>query len=391
MLGFLRHLLIAAPATLSLGALAQAADRPVSRPVAEIGRITPEARQGMVFPFHSRPASLPVQVGLLLYWRDVVEMAGPACQGTIEILFSRQVMGAPPIKVGPGRCRYEVTQEPAPAPALWERLLRRFGNSMRGPPPSPATVTVTQGQPRSELLEALVGQRRGAALGILNGIAAGAVPNLEHGSGHADPNPSLGQPTVGMQGTPIGTAHLDVGALVPLVARVGWLHEMGEQALVHGTRSLWIAWSASPAAPGPYRVSVEQGGQILGASTSDQRLDVEVTLDAPVREGFPGYVLIQAGETIASISFLGVPEGAEPAPRELPARLRGRPEADGAWGAWLLLEGPPRWRLQGLARLANGARHGGDYDAARMVRAIASGAAPGPGQAAVNPNLGTRP
>jgi hypothetical protein len=388
MLCFPRHLLISTLAILSTEALAQVADPPAFRPVAEIGRITPEARQGMVFPFRSPPASVPVQVGLALHWRDVVEMVAPACQGTIEILFSRQVMGAPPVTVGPGRCRFEVTQEPTPAPALWERLLRRFGNAMRAPPTPPATVTVTQGPHATELgrrLGALMAQ--GAAAGALVGAVGGASMGsiVGHASRDQASNPASGQEALrqeeereraGMRGMRIGTAQLDIGALVPLVARVGWLHETGEQALVHGTRSLWIAWSASPAAPGPYRVSVEQGGQVLGTATSDQRLDVEVTLDAPVREGLLGYVFIQAGDTIASIPFLGVPEGAEPAPQDLPVQLRGRPEADGAWGAWLLLEGPPRWRLQGLARLARGARDGGDYDAARMFRAIASGAAP---------------
>jgi hypothetical protein len=381
MLCFPWHLLILTLAILSTDALAQVADPPASRPVAEIGRITPEARQGMVFPFRSPPASVPVQVGLALHWRDVVEMVAPACQGTIEILFSRQVMGAPPVTVGPGRCRFEVTQEPTPAPALWERLLRRFGNAMRAPPTPPATVTVTEG-PHGTELGGLLGALRGetAVSGmVVAGAAIGIGPIDGHASRGLASNPASGQETLRQEQERwmrIGTAQRDIGALVPLVARVGWLHETGEQALVHGTRSLWIAWSASPAAPGPYRVSVEQGGRILGAATSDQRLDVEVTLDAPVREGLLGYVFIQAGDTIASIPFLGVPEGAEPAPRDLPARWRGRPEADGAWGAWLLLEGPPRWRLQGLARLAHGARNGGDYDAARMFRAIASGAAP---------------
>jgi hypothetical protein len=185
--------------------------------------------------------------------------------------------------------------------------------------------------------------------------------------------PWPGTPTASSSVGTHDSARLPPGGAVSLIPRLGWLDAAGEQALVAGGREVSVFWSASPDAPGPYDIVVEQAGRRLARAASERRLDVHLQLDEPIQAGQPGRILIRAGAASTSIPFRGVERDGEPAPEELPAALRGRPQADGAWGAWLLLEAPPRWRLQGFARLARGARDGGDYAAARLISAVAAG------------------
>jgi hypothetical protein len=289
--------------------------------VAQVGDIWGAARQDSTVTRQDGTHDRAVP-GLSLYPGDIVRIV--PCTPMLEIIFAD--MDRPGVRLPDPQCEYRVTRSPPMAPprALGSLLQGIFGLLYSHLPPPRPIPTYSQGTDSAA-------QGTGGLLGSAPGIAWDA-----------------------------------------LLRRRAALLTQVEQKLSSATRSLFVLWN--PVVQPPYRLTLTQHDAVVAMREVPADVDAVLELPTALHANEAATLTVVAGDRIVTtIAIAVVDPAAEPLADGLPPAARDDPRAATLQGLWLLAKGGPEWRLQAMAHLQASADVNGDFQAARVLRALISG------------------